>query len=102
MDPTQLRETLARIVTQLVDQHEPIHTRDDVADYLLDLRDAVDDIRDRLDELDDEVAAELERRRIVTKRCGRRGCGIWVRVADTGRERVYCGPACRQAARRAR
>lgn len=102
MNPTDLRDALDRLVTKLIDQPEPPRTRGEAIDYLLDVRDAVDDIRDSLDDLDDAAAGELRAFGVVTKRCARRGCGLWLRVADTGRERVYCGPTCRQAALRAR
>lgn len=102
MNRTELRAALDSLVTQLLGQPELPRTRDEAIDYLLDVRDAVDDIRDGLADLDDAAATELAAFEVVTKRCARRACGAWMRVADTGRERAYCGDACRQAARRER
>lgn len=102
MNTTELADAINSLVTQLLDQPEPPRTRDEAIDYLLDVRDVIDDIRDGLAELDDAAAAELEAFEVVTKRCAHRACGAWMRVAGTGRERAYCGDACRQAARRAR
>lgn len=102
MNRTELLAVLDSLVTQLLDQPEQPRTRDEAIDHLLDVRDVIDDIRDSLDDLDDSADRELRAFGVVTKRCIRRGCGLWFRVAGTGRRRETCSDACRQAVLRAR
>jgi hypothetical protein len=102
MNPSELRRALAGLVTQLVDQPERIQDRGTGIAAAIDSMDALDEIRDTAIDLREELRQLLDDAGVVTKRCEGPKCGLWMRVADTGRRRLYCSDPCRQAALRAR